>query len=108
MSNSTVGTALAVAAIAALALMPGIAEAAAGGGGAMPYSSWLQTFRTSVSGEIAQIISLVVVVGGVAGWILAGQLEGLLQVLLRCGVGIAVIVGAAAFITSTGSAGALL
>ena len=108
MSNSTVRMALAVAAITALALVPGAAEAATGGGGAMPYSSWLQTFRTSVSGEIAQIISLVVVVGGVAGWILAGQLEGLLQVLLRCGVGIAVIVGAATFITSTGSAGALL
>lgn len=108
MSKSTVCTALAIATISALALVPGVAEAATGGGGSMPYSSWLQTFRTSVSGEIAQIISLVVVVGGVAGWILAGQLEGLLQVLLRCGVGIAVIVGAAAFITSTGSAGALL
>lgn len=106
MSKSTVCTALAIATISAL--VPGVAEAATGGGGSMPYSSWLQTFRTSVSGEIAQIISLVVVVGGVAGWILAGQLEGLLQVLLRCGVGIAVIVGAAAFITSTGSAGALL
>ena len=108
MSKSTVCTALAIATISALALVPGVAEAATGGGGSMPYSSWLQTFRTSVSGEITQIISLVVVVGGVAGWILAGQLEGLLQVLLRCGVGIAVIVGAAAFITSTGSAGALL
>lgn len=108
MNKSTLCTALAVAAISALALVPGAAEAAAGGGGSMPYSSWLTTFKTSVSGELAQIISLIVVVGGVAGWILAGQLEGLLQVLLRCGVGIAIIVGAAAFITSTGSAGALL
>ena len=107
MNKFTVCTALAVAAISALALVPGAAEAA-GGGGSMPYSSWLTTFRTSVTGEIAQIISLIVVVGGVAGWILAGQLEGLLQVLLRCGVGVAIIVGAAAFITSTGSAGALL
>lgn len=108
MSKSNICTALAVAAIAALALVPGAAEAAAGGGGSMPYSSWLTTFKTSVSGEVAQMISLVVVVGGVAGWILAGQLEGLLQVLLRCGMGIAIIVGAAAFITSTGSAGALI
>ena len=108
MTKPTLRAGLALAAVSALVLIPGAAEAAGAGGGSMPYSSWLQTFRTSVSGEIAQIISLVVVVGGVAGWILAGQLEGLLQVLLRCGVGIAVIVGAAAFITSTGSAGALL
>ena len=67
MSKSTVCTALAIATISALALVPGVAEAATGGGGSMPYSSWLQTFRTSVSGEIAQIISLVVVVGGAGG-----------------------------------------
>ena len=108
MNKPTFRAVLALAAIAGLVLIPGAAEAAQGGGGSMPYSSWLQTFRASVSGEIAQIISLVVVVGGVAGWILAGQLEGLLQVLLRCGVGIAIIVGAAAFITSIGSAGAVL
>ena len=108
MTKTHVRAALTVAAISALALIPGAAEAAGAGGGAMPYSGWLQTFRASVSGEIAQIISLVVVVGGVAGWILAGQLEGLLQVLLRCGVGIAIIVGAAAFITSIGAAGAVL
>ena len=65
MSKSTFCTALAVAAISALALVPGAAEAAAGGG-SMPYSSWLTTFRTSVSGEVAQMISLVVVVGGAA------------------------------------------
>ena len=108
MSKTTVLAAIAVTALSVLVLLPGAAEAAAGGGGAMPYSTWLQTFKTSVTGEVAQIISLVVIVGGVAGWILAGQLEGLLQVLLRCGVGIAIIVGAATFITSTGSAGALL
>ena len=102
------GAAHAVAAIAALALVPGAAEAAAGGGGSMPYSSWLTTFKTSVSGEVAQMISLVVVVGSVAGWILAGQLEGLLQVIMRSGLGIAIVVGAAAFITSVGSAGAVL
>lgn len=108
MSKSTAYTALAVAAASALLLVPGAAEAAAGGGGAMPYSTWLTTFKTSVTGEVAQIISLIVIVGGVAGWILAGQLEGLLQVLLRCGLGIAIIVGATAFITSVGSAGAVL
>ncbi len=108
MSKSTAYTALAVAVASALLLVPGAAEAAAGGGGAMPYSTWLTTFKTSVTGEVAQIISLIVIVGGVAGWILAGQLEGLLQVLLRCGLGIAIIVGATAFITSVGSAGAVL
>jgi len=108
MSKSTAYTALAVAAVSAFLLVPGAAEAAAGGGGAMPYSTWLTTFKTSVTGEVAQIISLIVIVGGVAGWILAGQLEGLLQVLLRCGLGIAIIVGATAFITSVGSAGAVL
>lgn len=107
MSKPTLCTALAIAAVSALLLIPGAAEAAAGGG-SMPYSNWLTTFKTSVTGEIAQIISLIVVVGGVAGWILAGQLEGLLQVLLRCGLGIAIIVGAAAFITGVGSAGAVL
>ena len=108
MSKTTILTAIAIAALSALVLLPGAAEAAAGGGGGMPYSNWLTTFKTSVTGEIAQIISLIVVVGGVAGWILAGQLEGLLQVLLRCGLGIAIIVGAAAFITGVGSAGAVL
>ena len=108
MSKPTLRAALALVAITALALSPDPAHAAAGGGGNMPYSNWLQAFKASVSGEIAQIISLVVVVGGVAGWILAGQLEGLLQVLLRCGIGIAIIVGATAFITGIGTAGAVL
>ena len=108
MPKATILTAIAIAALSALVLLPGAAEAAAGGGGSMPYSTWLQTFKASVSGEIAQVISLVVVVGGVAGWILAGQFEGLLQVLMRCGLGIAIIVGATAFITSIGSAGAVL
>lgn len=107
MSKTTVCTAIAITALSALVFLPGAAEAAAGGG-SMPYSTWLTTFKASVTGEIAQIISLVVVVGGVAGWILAGQFEGLLQVLLRCGIGIAIIVGAGAFITSIGSAGAVL
>lgn len=107
MSKTSILTAIAVTALSALVLLPGAAEAAAGGG-SMPYSTWLQTFKTSVTGEVAQVISLVVIVGGVAGWILAGQLEGLLQVIMRSGLGIAIVVGAAAFITSVGSAGAVL
>ncbi len=109
MSKPILCTALAAAAMSILLFIPNAAEAAAGGGGGgMPYSTWLQTFKASVSGEVAQVISLVVVVGGVAGWILAGQLEGLLQVIMRSGLGIAIIVGAVAFITSIGSAGAVL
>lgn len=94
-------------ALAALSLLPKAAFATTSGG-SMPYSSWLQTFKTSVSGEIAQTISIVVIVGGVIGWVIAGQLEGLLMIIARIGIGLALVVGAAALLTSISTSGALL
>lgn len=99
------GTALA---LAALSLMPKLAFATTTAGGSMPYSTWLATFKASVSGEVAQTISIVVIVGGVIGWVIAGQLEGLLMIIARIGIGLAIVVGAAALLTSITTSGALL
>ena len=81
---------------------------ATAGGGAMPYSSWLTTLRASLQGEVAQIICIAIIVGSVGGWIASNQMEGLLQTLVRIGVGMGIILGTAALITSLSTSGALV
>lgn len=81
---------------------------ATAGGGSMPYSSWLTTLRASLQGEVAQIICIAIIVGSVGGWIASNQMEGLLQTLVRIGVGMGIILGTAALITSLSTSGALV
>ena len=90
-------------------LLPALAHAAAaGGGGGMPYSAGLTTFRTSVQGEIAGILIVVGIVGGIGLWIAGGQLEGMLNTVAKCIIGACIIGGVVAFLTAIGVAGALV
>lgn len=92
----------------ALCLFAVEAMAAGAGGGSMPYSSWLTTFRNSVSGEVAMTISLVCVVAGVAGWVAGGELTGMLMYIVRAVCGLAIVLGAVAFLGTIGTSGAVM
>ena len=94
--------------MAALILLPSVgAFAANAGGGGMPYSAGLATFTTSVQTEIAFFLIVVAIVCGVGGYIMQGQLTGLMETVGRVMIGIAIIGGVAAFAALAGVAGAV-
>lgn len=99
---------IAAATLPALMAMSSLPAHASAGGGSMPYSSWLQTLKASLQGEVAQIICIAIIVGSVGGWIASNQMEGLLQTLVRIGVGMGIILGTTALITSLSTSGALV
>lgn len=93
----------------AVMLSPMMANAAVtGGGGGMPYSGGLTTLNTSLRGEVAAILIVICVVCGVGGYIIAGQMEGLFNVIGRALIGIGIIGGVAAFATLAGVTGAIV
>jgi type IV secretion system protein VirB2 len=92
----------------ALLAVPGAAMAATAGGGGMPYSAGLNTFSTSVRGEIAGILILVGIVGGVGLWIAGGQLEGMLNTIARVIIGGCIVGGVVVFMTTIGITGAVM
>jgi hypothetical protein len=89
-------------------LAPAVANAAVGGGGGMPYSTGLNTFNTSVKGEVAAILITVGIVGGIGLWIAGGQLEGMLNTIAKCIIGACIIGGVVTFLSAIGVAGALV
>ena len=98
----------AAALAAALILLPAAAMAATAGGGGMPYSAGLNTFSQSVRGEIAGILILVGIVGGVGLWIAGGQLEGMLNTIARVIIGGCIVGGVVVFMTTIGITGAVM
>jgi hypothetical protein len=94
----------------AISTIPGIVQAAAmsGGGGAMPYSAGLGKFSTSVTTEIAMIVLLIAVVGGVAYYLSSKQLEGLLDRIVQIGIAAGVVGGAVVLFTTFGFTGAIV
>lgn len=82
--------------------------AAQAAGGAMPYSPFLTQFRTSITGEIAGIICIVAIVAGVAMYIFASQMEGILLTIVRVAIGTCIIGGAVAFLGTMGVTGAIV
>lgn len=97
-----------VALAAALILLPTVAMAATATGGGMPYSAGLNTFSQSVRGEIAGILILVGIVGGVGLWIAGGQLEGMLNTIARVIIGGCIVGGVVVFMTTIGITGAVM
>ena len=77
-------------------------------GGAMPYSTGLTTFSTSLRGEIAGILIVIGVIGGVGLWIAGGQLEGMLQTIARVIIGACIVGGVVTFLSTIGVTGAVL
>jgi len=98
----------AAAAIAAFVHPFHAAHAAVTGGGAMPYSTGLTTFSTSLRGEIAGILIVIGVIGGVGLWIAGGQLEGMLQTIARVIIGACIVGGVVTFLSTIGVTGAVL
>src|SRR5689334_25337320 len=84
------------------------AHAAVTGGGNMPYSGGIETFSTSLRGEIAGILIVIGVIGGVGLWIAGGQLEGMLQTIARVIIGACIVGGVVTFLTTIGVAGAVV
>jgi type IV secretory pathway VirB2 component (pilin) len=99
-----------IVALVALAcvLLPTLALANAAGGGGMPYSAALATFNTSLVGEVAGIICIVCIVGGVVAFVAAGPMDALLLTIGRVIIGAAIISGATAFLALLGGTGAAI
>ncbi len=96
-------------AFAASAMVPRIAfAAAAAAGGGMPYSTGLNTFKTSVTGEIAGILIVIAVVCGVGLWIAGGQLDGLMHTIAKVVIGGCIVGGVVAFAAAVGMGGAIV
>lgn len=100
MSNRT-KIVLAVLFVAAF-FLPDLAFAANAGGGGMPYDNGMNKLGQSIQGPVAYLICLVAVVCGVGAYLMAGQLEGLMQTLMRCIIGVCIITAVGAFITAVG------
>jgi type IV secretory pathway VirB2 component (pilin) len=98
-----------VTAALVVTLLPDLAHAAAtAGGGGMPYSQGLNTFKTSVTGEVAGIICLVGVVAGVAAYLYQGVLDPLMMKIVQVVIAVCIVGGAATFLTSMGVTGAVV
>jgi type IV secretory pathway VirB2 component (pilin) len=93
--------------VATLAPQAAFAAAAAAGGG-MPYSTGLNTFKTSVTGEIAGILIVIAIVAGVGLWIAGGQLDGLMHTIAKVVIGGCIVGGVVAFATAVGMGGAII
>ncbi len=77
----------------AVLCMPQQAWAAAGTGGSLPYESWLENLRNSVTGPVAFALSIIgiVVAGGVL--IFGGDLNGFFRTLIFLVLVMALLVG---------------
>jgi type IV secretion system protein VirB2 len=75
-------------------LAPPTASASVGTGGSLPYESWLESLRNSVTGPVAFTLSIVgiVIAGGVL--IFGGDLNGFFRTLIFLVLVMALIVGA--------------
>ena len=76
------------------ALLPLDALASVGTGGSLPYESWLESLRNSVTGPVAFALSItgIVIAGGVL--IFGGDLNGFFRTLIFLVLVMALIVGA--------------
>lgn len=88
---------LCIAALVLLALtvlLPQHAFASEGGGGQLPYESWLTNLRNSVTGPVAFTLSIVgiVIAGGVL--IFGGDLNGFFRTLFFLVLVMALLIGA--------------
>jgi type IV secretion system protein VirB2 len=81
-------------AIALVLLVPMSASASVGAGGSLPYESWLENLRNSVTGPVAFALSItgIVIAGGVL--IFGGDLNGFFRTLIFLVLVMALIVGA--------------
>lgn len=90
-----------------VALVPAVAFAAQAGGG-MPYSAALTTLRTSYSGEIAGILIIAGIIGGLAYWMFGGEMGQVMSTLCKLVICACIIGGSIQFLTTIGVTGAIV
>jgi type IV secretion system protein VirB2 len=92
--QDTLAFAILLFAIALVLLAPMNASASVGTGGSLPYESWLENLRNSVTGPVAFALSItgIVIAGGVL--IFGGDLNGFFRTLIFLVLVMALIVGA--------------
>lgn len=94
--------------LALLLLLPGTAHAAGAGGG-LPYETWLQSLRDSITGPVAFALGMigVVIAGGVL--VFGGELNAFARTLIFLVLVMALIIGASNIMsTFFSSAGAVV
>jgi type IV secretory pathway VirB2 component (pilin) len=89
-------------------ITPGIAEAAVGAGGGLPYETWLTSLQNSATGPVAFTLSIIgiVVAGGVL--IFGGDLNGFFRTLIFIVLVMALLVGAQNIMTTLFARGAVI
>ncbi|WP_373991722.1 conjugal transfer system pilin TrbC [Duganella sp. BuS-21] len=90
------------------ALLPLDAIASVGTGGSLPYETWLESLRNSVTGPVAFALSItgIVIAGGVL--IFGGDLNGFFRTLIFLVLVMALIVGAQNIMSSFFGHGAVI
>ena len=93
-NQRTLATALLIIGALLLLFAPHNASASVGTGGSLPYESWLESLRNSVTGPVAFSLSIIgiVIAGGVL--IFGGALNGFFRTLIFLVLVMALIVGA--------------
>ena len=83
-----------------LLVLPEIALASVGGGGGLPYESWLVSLRNSVTGPVAFTLSIIgiVVAGGIL--IFGGELNAFFRTLIFIVLVMALLIGAQNIMTN--------
>ena len=83
-----------------LLFVPELALASVGGGGALPYATWLVSLRNSVTGPVAFTLSIVgiVVAGGIL--IFGGELNAFFRTLIFIVLVMALLIGAQNIMTN--------
>ncbi len=83
-----------------LLAQPEIALASVGGGGGLPYESWLVSLRNSVTGPVAFTLSIIgiVVAGGIL--IFGGELNAFFRTLIFIVLVMALLIGAQNIMTN--------
>jgi len=89
-----------------LLFTPDVAHATGGG---MPYEDGLKKIQDSLTGPWALGVSIVAIIGGVAGFVVGGaDLTQFAKTMLGIVIGVAVIVNAASLATYIGAKGAMI
>lgn len=92
----------------ALFLLPIDVLASEGTGGDLPYESFLQGLRNSMTGPVAYTISLVAIVVSGATLAFGGDIQGFARTLLMLVLLIGIIIGANAMMSGFFGKGALI
>jgi type IV secretion system protein VirB2 len=89
-------------------IFPNDALASAGTGGGLPYESWFESLRDSVTGPVAFTISIIGIVVAGATLIFGGDMNGFFRMLILIVLVMALLVGAQNFMSGFFGKGAII